>query len=123
MRLDDAVTLGKAFEPFFTTRAEPGGMGSVGRVGPGGGQHVLYLDDDESLEFLVERLLKRRGVRVSGFTDQHAALEALPADPARFDLVVTDYNMPGMSGLDVAREVRAIRDRVRICHGSPRSFK
>lgn len=85
---------------------EPGGVGSVGA---GGGQRVLYLDDDESLVFLVERLLERRGVRVSAFTDQLSALEALRADPARFDLVVTDYNMPGMSGLDVAREVRAIR--------------
>ena len=59
--------------------------------------------------FLVDRLLKRRGFRVSTFTDQRAALDALRADPALFDLVVTDYNVPGMSGLDVAREVRAIR--------------
>jgi CheY-like chemotaxis protein len=84
----------------------PGGEGSVRG---GGGQHILYLDDDEALVFLVERLLKRRGFRVSGFMNQLAALDALRADPARFDLVVSDYNMPGMSGLDVAREVRAIR--------------
>ncbi|MBK9965050.1 MAG: PAS domain S-box protein [Holophagales bacterium] len=86
--------------------AIPGGEGSVEG---GGGQHILYLDDDEALVFLVDRLLKRRGLRVSGFTNQRAALDALRADPARFDLVVSDYNMPGMSGLDVAREVRAIR--------------
>ncbi|MEQ1515579.1 MAG: PAS domain S-box protein [Usitatibacteraceae bacterium] len=73
------------------------------------GQHILYLDDDESLVLLVIRLLERRGYRVSGFTAQREALSALRADPAGFDLVVTDYNMPGMSGLDVAREVRAIR--------------
>ena len=74
-----------------------------------GGRHILYLDDDESLVFLVTRLLERRGFRVSGFTNQREALDALRADPASFDLVVTDYNMPGMSGLDVARAVRAIR--------------
>ncbi|MBL0124384.1 MAG: PAS domain S-box protein [Betaproteobacteria bacterium] len=74
-----------------------------------GGQHILYVDDDESLVFLVQRLLERRGFRVSGHTDQREALAAIRADPAAFDLVVTDYNMPGMSGLDVARAVRAIR--------------
>jgi signal transduction histidine kinase/ActR/RegA family two-component response regulator len=70
---------------------------------------ILYLDDDESLVFLVKRLLERRGCRISAHTNQRAALDTLRADPDSFDLVVTDYNMPGMSGLDVAREVRRIR--------------
>jgi two-component system cell cycle sensor histidine kinase/response regulator CckA len=75
----------------------------------GAGQHILYVDDEEGLVFLVKRMLERRGYRVSGFVDARSALEALRADPAGFDLVVTDQNMPGMSGLEVAREVRAIR--------------
>ncbi len=70
---------------------------------------ILYLDDDESMVSLVNRLLERRGYRVSAFTDQMEALAALASDPASFNLVVTDFNMPGMSGLDVARAVRAIR--------------
>ena len=74
-----------------------------------GGQHILYLDDDESLVFLVRRLLERQGFRVSGYSNQNEALVALRAAPQAIDLVLTDYNMPGMSGLDVAREVRAIR--------------
>jgi CheY-like chemotaxis protein len=73
------------------------------------GQRILYIDDDEALVFLVKRLLTRRGYRISAHTDQNEALAALRADPAGFDLVVTDFNMPGMSGLDVARQVRAIR--------------
>ncbi|MEQ1515578.1 MAG: ATP-binding protein [Usitatibacteraceae bacterium] len=82
------------------------------------GRHILYLDDDESLVFLVKRLLERRGYRVSGFTEQREALDALRVDPASFDLVVTDYNMPGMSGLDVAREVRAVRSDVPVAIAS-----
>jgi PAS domain S-box-containing protein len=74
-----------------------------------GGKNILYVDDDDSLVFLVRRLLERRGYRVSSYTDQGEALAALRVDPAAFDLVITDYNMPGMSGLDVAREVRALR--------------
>ncbi len=73
------------------------------------GPRVLYIDDDESLVLLVQRLLQQRGFRVSSYIDQRQALNALRANPDAFDLVVTDYNMPGMSGLDVARAVRLIR--------------
>jgi PAS domain S-box-containing protein len=75
----------------------------------GRGRHILYIDDEEGLVLLVKRMLERRGYRVSGYTDAGAALEALRAAPAGFDLVVSDYNMPGMSGLDVARNIRDIR--------------
>ncbi|MCW5655790.1 ATP-binding protein [Hydrogenophaga sp.] len=67
--------------------------------------HILYLDDDDTLVFLVRRLLERRGYRVTAFTDQRQAIEAVRADPQGFHLLLTDYNMPGMSGLDVARAV------------------
>ncbi len=46
---------------------------------------------------------------ISAHSDQMQALAVLRDDPAVFDLVLTEYNMPGMSGLDVAIEVRAIR--------------
>ncbi len=82
------------------------------------GRQILYLDDDEALVFLVKRLLERRGYRVSAQTDQNEALAVLRADPAAFDLVVTDYNMPGISGLDVAREVRLIRDDLPVAVAS-----
>ncbi|MEP7157093.1 MAG: response regulator, partial [Betaproteobacteria bacterium] len=74
-----------------------------------GGRHILYIDDDDSLVFLVKRLVERRGCRISGYTNQQEALDALRAAPGSFDLAVTDYNMPGMSGLDVARQIRMIR--------------
>jgi CheY-like chemotaxis protein/two-component sensor histidine kinase len=72
-------------------------------------RHILYVDDDSALVFLVKRRLERGRYRVSGYTKPAEALEAIRADAAAFDLVVTDYNMPCMSGLEVAREVRTIR--------------
>jgi two-component system cell cycle sensor histidine kinase/response regulator CckA len=75
----------------------------------GQGMHILYLDDDETIVFLMKRLLERRGYRVSGYTDAREALAAARGDPHQFDLAVTDYNMPGISGLDVARALREIR--------------
>jgi CheY-like chemotaxis protein len=75
----------------------------------GAGKHVLYIDDEEAIVFLMTRLLERRGYRVSGYTDPREALAAARADPAQFDLAVTDYNMPGLSGLEVASALREIR--------------
>jgi CheY-like chemotaxis protein len=70
---------------------------------------ILYLDDDAAMVYLVARLLERRGISVVAFSDQEEALGALAASPADFGLVVTDYNMPGMSGIDVVARVKAIR--------------
>jgi CheY-like chemotaxis protein len=72
------------------------------------GKHVLYVDDEEAIIFLMTRLLERQGYRVSGYTDPREALAAVRADPDQFDLAVTDYNMPGMSGLEVARALKDI---------------
>ncbi|CAM3758322.1 ATP-binding protein [Paracidovorax anthurii] len=90
--------------PPSATPAAPAPQASAGRQ-----HHVMYVDDDQALVFLVQRLLRRRGYRVSGFTDPHEATGALRADPMGYDLVVTDYNMPGYCGVDLVREARRIR--------------
>ena len=105
---------GTTFSLYFPAAKETEAAASAERpaLGPAteaGGRHVLYLDDEESLVFLVSRMLRRLGYRVSGYTRADEALAAVRADPGQFDLVVTDLNMPGMSGLDVAREVARVR--------------
>ncbi|WP_313313499.1 ATP-binding protein [Pulveribacter sp.] len=85
---------------------------------PGRQRHVMYVDDDEALVFLVQRLLRRRGYQVTGFTDPREAIEALRAAPTRYDLLVTDYNMPGFSGLELVRAAHAIRTDLPIALAS-----
>ncbi|MBI5549570.1 MAG: PAS domain S-box protein, partial [Deltaproteobacteria bacterium] len=71
---------------------------------------ILYLEDEEPLQRPARRLLERRGYRVEAFTRPAEALEAFWANPDQYDLVLTDLNMPGTSGLEVAREVLKLRD-------------
>ena len=78
-------------------------------LGAGTGQHVLYVDDDEVIVVMVERLLTQAGYRVTPFRDGRAAVAAVQAAPDAFDVVVSDYNMPGYTGMDVARAVASIR--------------
>ena len=108
------LPLARELEPQAGAAVTAEGEGSNASTRPaatptGEEQHILYIDDDEALVHLVQRLLRRQGFRVTGHTDQREALRELRANPAAFDLVLSDYNMPGMSGLDVAREVRSIR--------------
>jgi PAS domain S-box-containing protein len=76
---------------------------------PGRGERVAYVDDDEVVLLMVERLLERAGFEVTAFARPEQLLEALGRDADCFDLVVTDYSMPGMSGIDLARAVRRLR--------------
>jgi PAS domain S-box-containing protein len=75
----------------------------------GHGERVLYVDDEEAIVLLTKRLLERHGYRVTGYSNPRAALAAVQADPEQFDLVVTDYNMPGLSGLELAEALKALR--------------
>jgi CheY-like chemotaxis protein len=75
----------------------------------GRGECVLYVDDDEVVRLVVERLLQRAGLRVICVATAREALAALAAAPHAVDLVVTDFNMPGASGLDLAADVARLR--------------
>jgi len=70
---------------------------------------ILYLDDDAPLVKLAVGELTKLGYSVSGFVRGGDALAALRQDIGAFDWVVTDYSMPGMSGLDFAAEVTTLR--------------
>jgi len=73
------------------------------------GRNVAYVDDDPVMLLMVQGLLQRSGYHVTCFDDPRDALVALRAQPEAFDLILTDYNMPGLSGLDIARELAAFR--------------
>ena len=79
-----------------------------------GTPRVLYVDDDEPVALLAQTLLAREGFQVTGFHHAEQALAAVRAHAEDFDLMVTDYNMPGMSGLELARRVQSIRSDLPI---------
>jgi len=80
----------------------------------GHGERVLYVDDDQTMVILVQRILERSGYVVSGFQDAQEALAAVRKHPEDFDFVVTDFNMPEFSGLDVAHELAHIKPELPV---------
>lgn len=85
---------------------------------PAHGERVLYVDDEEPLVYLATRMLKRLGYQVRGFKDAAEALAAFRADPDGFDVIITDYNMPGMSGMELAQQLLIIDPAARIALSS-----
>ena len=65
---------------------------------------VLLAEDDADIRFLVTFKLEQAGHQVTGFENGMKALAAARRNPP--DLAVLDILMPGMSGLDVCRELR-----------------
>ena len=72
-------------------------------------EHVLVVEDEESLLDLLQVRLKRWGYTTTGCASPAAALELLRQNPGAFDVLLSDQAMPGMSGAELTRRVRAIR--------------
>jgi CheY-like chemotaxis protein len=81
---------------------------------PGGTERVLIVDDDPALADISGRMLVFLGYSVNIRTSPIEALELFRADPNRFDAVVTDMTMPQLTGLNLAREILAVRSGVPI---------
>ena len=69
----------------------------------GEGQHILYVDDDEVMRLMVRGLLERLGYRATCARDVQEALSVVGREKQDVDVVVTDFNMPGATGLDLAK--------------------
>ncbi len=74
----------------------------------GAGRLVMVIDDDENVRRATVRLLERQGWRAVEFATAVDAADAIDAGQAPdVDVVLTDYSMPGMTGADFARYIRA----------------
>jgi signal transduction histidine kinase/ActR/RegA family two-component response regulator len=88
-----------------------------------GKERVLFIDDEEFLVEWGQALLERMGYEVTTMNDSTEAFETFSSDPSRFDLVITDQTMPGITGLNLARELLKIRPDIPVilCTGHSES--
>jgi PAS domain S-box-containing protein len=75
----------------------------------GHGERVLLIDDEALVLAATAEVLSRLGYEAVSFSDSLAALAAFEATPERFDVVVTDETMPGLTGTGLARMLRTHR--------------
>jgi PAS domain S-box-containing protein len=92
-----------------------GGSASAQPEAPRGqGQRVLVVDDEEALARLAGVMLDDLGYAHALFTSPAQALAAFSAAPERYDAVITDERMPGMTGSELIRALRGIRAGIPI---------
>ena len=103
--------LGTTFQLYFpvadTTVTEPAPPTAENIRGHG--EHVLCVDDEEAILYVATLILQGLGYRVTSSTDAVQALEDFRSRPCEFAAVVTDLSMPGLSGHDLARQIRELR--------------
>ena len=86
---------------------------------PTGTERVLFVDDEECVAETCCELLEYQGYTVASTTNGGEALELFKKTPTEFDLVFTDQTMPGMTGVELAKELLKIRPDIPIilCSG------
>ncbi|HEV8548116.1 MAG TPA: ATP-binding protein, partial [Polyangiaceae bacterium] len=75
----------------------------------GHGERILLVDDEGLLSAAMARFVEHLGYRPVEFRHSVAALAAFRKEPSAYDALITDLTMPELTGIDLIREVRAIR--------------
>jgi CheY-like chemotaxis protein len=76
---------------------------------PGGSEKILFVDDEPLLVELGVSLLEFLGYKVTGIDNSEKALREFTRSPQKFDLLITDQTMPGITGSDLAQQILKIR--------------
>jgi signal transduction histidine kinase/ActR/RegA family two-component response regulator/HAMP domain-containing protein len=79
-----------------------------------GTEHILVVDDEQSLAYITQKRLERLGYRVTSKTSSQEALTLFKKNPGSFDLVITDQTMPDLTGDNMAKEMIRIQKDIPI---------
>jgi DNA-binding NtrC family response regulator len=114
--------LGTTFKVFLPVMAaETEVAGAEEEAPPRGQGHILLVDDEEMLLQVFHSSLAGLGFHVSSYRKPEGALRAFRRDPGGFQALVTDYAMPGLSGVQLAEAIWAVNPAfpVILLTGSP----
>jgi two-component system cell cycle sensor histidine kinase/response regulator CckA len=86
---------------------------------PTGTEKILMADDEQMLLEMSTQVLGQLGYQVTTARDGRHALEIFSSGSDQFDLLITDYTMPGLTGIDLIREIRRVRSNIPaiLCSG------
>jgi CheY-like chemotaxis protein len=77
---------------------------------------VLVVDDEDDLRDIMRRMLERRGFHTLVAGDSQEAITVCRDHPGEIDLLVTDLNLPGVSGGELSLSARELRPGIRVVY-------
>ncbi len=117
INIDSTVNVGTSFEIYFPTieRRRSKRSQSIEHLSelPTGSEKILFLDDNERVATVFSNMLKEFGYQVTTMTSSSETLKLVSATPDYFDLIVTDQTMPNLTGIDMVKQLLAIKPGLR----------
>lgn len=119
LRLDTAPGEGSTFTVFWpeasgAAQQDAGNTGADALTGRLDGRTVLVVDDHDAFLDIMTVFLESAGAEVAASSEPMDVIEAVRDDPDGWDIVITDYEMPPTTGLELSRQVRAIAPDIPI---------
>ncbi len=118
--VESEVGKGSTFHIYFPITEKPATQEHVeDEKHPRGAEQILFVDDEEMYAEMGKDMISRLGYNVDLRIDSIQALESFKAAPDKYDLVISDQIMPGLSGEEIVKEIRLIRPDIPIilCSG------
>ena len=76
--------------------------------------NILFIDDDESLTKLFKELLTKIGHNVTVMNDSINTFSLFRNEPDKYNIIITDLTMPGLTGIELAEKIREINNDIPI---------
>lgn len=92
----------------------PGALPEQGPVTISANAAILWVDDEPQLLRYLELAVAKAGFQITACSTGAEGLAAFRAAPDRYALVVTDANMPGLSGVELARQIKGLRPAIPV---------
>ena len=104
----------RIYLPRHAETAAPGAKPGPVTLARGGGETILLVEDEPSILLVGRMILERLGYNVLAAATPSDGLRLARAHAGKIDLLLTDVVMPGMNGLDLAKQLRAQYPKLRL---------
>lgn len=94
--------------------SDPSGTEKSDRKLIKGDENILFVDDEPEITFMAKKMLENLGYKVTIKSDSISAIEEFRNDPVKYSLLITDQNMPKLTGTELASSMKKINPGLKV---------